>query len=342
MRRRTQAFAFLFIVALFAATLVGCRPQAQTVVIYTSVDQVFSEPILERFEQETGITVMPVYDVEATKTTGLVNRLIAEKRAPLADVFWSGEFAQTIILQEEGVLEPYRSPNAADLPASFQDPQGTWSGFAGRARVFIVNTDLVPEARMPRSIHDLLSPTWPGERTAIAHPLFGTTATHAAALYATWGAEQSRTFFEQLLDHGVQVVDGNSVVRDLVAEGQLAFGLTDTDDACSAVDAGAPVAVVLPDQAAGELGTLIIPNTLALIKGGPHPENGKQLIDFLLSDEVAELLMTSGWSHVALGETSTTAACLDGVTIRGMEVNLAAVYEQMLPSKNDLTDLFVR
>ena len=52
------------------------------VVIYTSVDQVYSQPILDRFEKETGITVKAVYDVEASKTTGLVNRLIAEKSRP--------------------------------------------------------------------------------------------------------------------------------------------------------------------------------------------------------------------------------------------------------------------
>ena len=80
------------------------------------MDQVFSEPILKLYEKRTGIRVLPVYDVEAAKTTGLVNRLITEKDHPQADVFWNGEFVQTLLLQTDGLLAPYQSPNSADIP----------------------------------------------------------------------------------------------------------------------------------------------------------------------------------------------------------------------------------
>jgi len=63
------------------------------------VDQVYAGPVLKRFEVQTGINVLPVYDVEAAKTTGLANRIIAEAGNPQADVYWSGEFAQTISLE---------------------------------------------------------------------------------------------------------------------------------------------------------------------------------------------------------------------------------------------------
>ena len=332
----------LTLAVLLAVILAACRTPSETVVIYTSVDQVFSEPILARFEKETGITVLPVYDVEAAKTTGMVNRLIAEKETPLADVFWSGEFAQTIILHDEGVLTPYASPNAKGIPAVYRDPDGYWTGFAGRARVFLVNTDLVPQDRLPNSLEDLLDPFWPGEQLGIAYPLFGTAATQAAALYAQWGQAEGRAFFESLAARDIQIVDGNSVVRDMVADGRLALGITDTDDACGAVEAGAPVRIVVPDQDVGQPGTLIIPNTVGLVAGGPNPENGRRLIDFLLSEAVAGQLVESGWSHVVLGSTTTTADCLQGQSIRGMDVDLVAVFAQMLPAKNDMTAIFVR
>jgi len=312
------------------------------VVVYTSVDQLFSEPVLKRFEAQTGIRVLSVYDVEAAKTTGLVNRLIAEKENPQADVFWNGEFVQTILLQEKGVLSPYQSPHASDIPSSYRDTDYYWTGFAGRARVILVNTDLVPAERIPRSLDDLLDPSWSGDQLGIAYPLFGTTATHAAALYAWWGPERGRAYFEQLAERGVQVVDGNSVVRDMVAAGQMAFGLTDTDDACGAVAAGAPVEIIFPDQGEGEMGALIIPNTVALIDGGPNPENGQKLIDFLLGQRTAEQLVELEWSHVTLRPIEAESACLPNVAARGMDVNLAAVYQQLLPSKEDMTVLFVR
>src|SRR5512142_2278403 len=116
--------------------LAACQPQAarQQVVVYTSVDQVYAEPVLQAFERSSGIKVLAVYDVEATKTVGLVQRLVTEKAHPRADVFWNNEFSQTLYLKEQGVLAAYDSPAAASLPDSFRDPARLWSAFGGRAR----------------------------------------------------------------------------------------------------------------------------------------------------------------------------------------------------------------
>ena len=129
---------YLLATLLLLITIGGCKgdPASENKVIaYVSVDQHHAEPILKAFEAKTGITVEAVYDVEAAKTTGLVNRLIAEKKRPLADVFWSGEFVQTILLKEENVLSVYEPETAADLPGEFSDLSHYWTGFGGRARV---------------------------------------------------------------------------------------------------------------------------------------------------------------------------------------------------------------
>jgi len=328
---------------LLMLVLPACGNQAESsVVVYTSVDQVFAEPILQRFAQESGVKVLPVYDIEAAKTTGLVNRLIAEADNPQADVFWSGEFAQTILLKERGVLQPYRSPHAVDIPKVYRDPQGYWTGFGGRARVLIINTELVPPDKYPTSIFDLLAPSWQGPEIGIAYPLFGTTATHAAALYAALGPQEGHAYFDALQARGVRVVDGNSVVRDLVANGDLALGLTDTDDACSAIKKGAPVTAIFPDQESDALGTLVIPNTVALIAGAPHPEAGQALIDFLLHTETETAMIASGWSHVPLRSTAAQPECFQNIEIKGMGVGLEAVYNQILTVKNELAEVFVR
>lgn len=126
------------------------RKVGKEVVIYTSVDQVFSEPVLKAFEKDTGIKVLPVYDIEAAKTTGLVNRLIAEKGAPKADVFWNGEFAQTMLLKEKGILAAYKSPAAEGIPAQYADAEGYWTGFGGRARVILANKNLLSPEQYPK------------------------------------------------------------------------------------------------------------------------------------------------------------------------------------------------
>jgi iron(III) transport system substrate-binding protein len=314
----------------------------RVVVIYTSVDQVYAEPILQAFQKRSGIRVLPVFDVEATKTTGLVNRLIAEKDHPLADVFWNGEFAQTILLKEKDLLSPYHSPNRSDIPTQFRDAEGYWTGFSGRARVLIINTDLVPVSEYPESVFDLLDEKFPAGRIGIAYPLFGTTATHAAAIYAALGDTQGRSYFEKIHKRGVRVVDGNSVVRDLVASGRLVFGLTDTDDACGAIKRGAQVTALFPDQKEDALGTLIIPNTVALIANAPHQTEGKALIDFLLTAEVEGQLVASGWSHIPLRPSGVKSACLETSEIRGMNVNLVEIYGQLDTVKRDLAKIFIQ
>jgi iron(III) transport system substrate-binding protein len=334
----------LFFLTILAALTVACSgtKEKNQVVVYTSVDQVFSEPILRSFEEQSGIQVLPVYDVEATKTTGLVNRLMAERNNPRADVFWNGEFAQTLLLRDENVLAAYDSPNAEAIPGEYVDPEFTWTGFAGRGRVILVNTDLLAPEEYPASLDDLLDPKWPANQIGIAYPLFGTTATHAAALYALWGQDTAQGFFEQLQGRGIQVVDGNSVVRDMVADGQLAFGLTDTDDACSAVQRGAPVEIIFPDQGENGIGTLIVPNTVALIAGGPNPQNGKQFIDFILSSETAGALIEAGWSQLTVRPHAMPSKCLDTPQVKSMAVSLDQIYQQLIPSKTALAEIFIR
>lgn len=334
--------AIILIIAT-AAVLLGQQPGAdqKTVVVYTSVDQVYSEPVFRAFENETGIRVMPVYDVEATKTTGLVNRLIAEKARPQADVFWSGEFSQTVVLKKESVLAPYQSPSSIDIPAQFRDPEGFWTGFGGRARIFIVNTDLLAPSQYPRSVYDMLDDKYPGKTVGIAYPMFGTTATHAAALYGHLGNGKAREFFSSLNSRGVRVVDGNSVVRDLVADGQLSYGLTDTDDACGAVGSGKNVTIIIPDQGEGGMGTLVIPNTVALIAGGPHPAEAKVFIDYLLDKKQEAGMVGSGWIQIPVRDIPASP-CINSTGIKTMPVSYQDTYNALQPAQKDLIEIFIR
>jgi iron(III) transport system substrate-binding protein len=257
------------------------------VVVYTSVDEVFAEPILKQFEEETGIEVALVPDTEETKSTGLLNRLIAEKGRPQADVFWSGDPIRAAILKAKGVSTAYSSPAAAGLPAAFSDPDHHWTCFSARARVIIYNTDLVAKENVPTSIRDLADPRFRG-RACIANPLFGTTSMHMAALFQVMGDQQAKEFLQSLVDNEVKILSSNGEVRRRVANGEFAIGLTDTDDVHVAMTEGKPVNFIYPD--ADGLGTLVVPNAVALIANGPNSQEGRRLIDYLLRPETeAEL-----------------------------------------------------
>jgi iron(III) transport system substrate-binding protein len=293
------------------------------VVVYTALDREFSEPILDDFTARTGIAVRAAYDTESTKTVGLVNRIRAEANRPRCDVFWNNEILNTVRLKAEGLLQPCHPAEAASYPEQYRDPDGNWYGFAARARVLLVNTTIVREAERPRSIRDLADPRWHG-RIGLAKPLFGTTASHVACLFALLGDGPAQDLLAAFKRNEIQVVAGNKECAEMVGAGRLAVGLTDTDDALGELDAGRPVQMVFPDSAAGEMGTLVLPNTLALIKGAPHPDAGVQLINYLLSAEVEERLALGPSGQIPLHRAARSASRLGNLKdVRPMTVDFS-------------------
>jgi iron(III) transport system substrate-binding protein len=320
--RRAGLGAALAALALGGA---GCGSRGEEVVVYTSVDQVFSEPVFRAFERDSGIRVRAVFDTEETKSTGVLNRLIAEADHPQADVFWSGDPVRPFLLVKRGLVEPYLSPQAAGLPPGLRAKDGTWTGVAARARILLVKRGLVPAGERPRSIRDLADPRFAG-RAAIANPLFGTTTMHVAALFARWGDAEARTFLDALKRNRVRIAASNGEVKRLVVGGEVAFGLTDTDDANEAVKEGADVEIVYPD--ADALGTLVMPTSVVLMKG-PHPGAGRRLVDHLLSPD-AERRMAEAAAHMPLRPEVPTPPHVKRVPeIRAMEVDYARVAEEM-------------
>lgn len=297
---------FLFLVLLAGVCInAGCLKKTDhEVVVYAALDREFSEPILNSVCQELGIRVLAKFDQESNKTVGLVTGIIQNKDRPQADIFWNNEILHTLRLQQMGLLEVYRSPQAKSFPDQFVSAQNQWHGFAARARVLIVNTDLVPDpAQRPDSIYDLADPKWKG-RCAMARPLFGTTATHAAVLYSELGEQAASKLLAEIASNA-SILGGNKQVALKVASGQFAFGITDTDDAIIELENANPVAIVFPDQADGQLGTLLIPNTLAIIKNGPNPQRAKRLVDRLLAPDIEEQLANGPSAQIPLSNAVT-------------------------------------
>ena len=124
-------------------------------------------------------------------------------------------------------------------------------------------------------------------------------STEAAVMFSEWGDEKAKAFFEKVAEN-VEIESGNKQVAQKVASGQYAFGMTDTDDAVIELDRGAPVAIVFPDQGEDQSGTLLIPNTLAVMKGGPNTEHAKQLVRHLLSVEIETRLAEGASAQLPL------------------------------------------
>lgn len=294
---------------ILGLALIGCGGSKPRVVLYSAQDPEFAEKILDDFTTQTGVRVDPKFDTEADKSVSLYVELLAEKDRPRCDVFWNNEILSTIRLQKQGLLEPYASPSAKGFPAECRGPDDTWHAFAARARIIIINTELVKEADRPKSLLDLTDPRWKGQ-VAMARPQFGTTATQAACLFEVLGTERARQFYRDLKANDVRVVPGNKQVAEKVGEGHLpgrqriALGVTDTDDALEEIEAGHPVAILFPDRDGNKdnprLGTLFIPHTVSIIRGCPNLEHAKKLVDFLLSEEMETQLAEGGAHQIPL------------------------------------------
>ncbi len=318
----------------------GCGQKiSNEVVVYVSEDQVFSEPILRDFERDTGINVKAIYDTEETKSTGAMNRLIAEKDNPQADVYWANEPIRAIVLKQMGISALYFSPSAEGIPANFKDRQGYWTGFSARARVLIVspgesNPSPSEEAssslkESPSSIYAYTDKRWEN-KGVVANPLFGTTTSWVAALFTIWGDDKAVNFMERMKGNGTKISTSNGESTTLVANKEFVFSLVDSDDATNAIRDGKHVKQITPDQEEGGLGCLVLPNATVLIKDGPNPENGKKLIDYLLSPQTERKLAFADCAQIPLHERVDTPNDVIKIEeLKTMKVNFESVAKKL-------------
>lgn len=287
------------VVVLCAAWIAISRRASGSLVVYCTHDLVYAEPVLEEFTRQTGIQVTLVGDTEATKSLGLVERLLREGNQTPCDLFWNNEVLGTIRLQQKGLLATYPGSASQRIPRQFCDPGNQWFGFGGRMRVWIVNptlfgssgtpiTDDMIAARMTQS--DL-------SRVAIAKPLYGTTFTQYAMLWKLHGSVLTQQEHFELVKRGCRFVAGNAMVRDVVAGGSCDFGMTDTDDVFAARDSGFSVEMrpIRIDEK-----TLCIPNTVSLLKSSDRPLEATRLLEYLLSEAV-ELELARTARQIPLG-----------------------------------------
>lgn len=267
----------------------GCSRHPE-VVLYAAQDRTYAEPILREFEQATGLRVRTVYDSEAVKTVGLANRLLTEQAHPQCDVFWGNEELRTRQLAARGV---FRATNG-------------WVAFGYRSRRIAVtgSTASVPEDRSsastPRSLLDLTNSIY-RRRVALAYPMFGTTATHFLALRQHWGEAGWLAWCRALAANEPFIVDGNSVSVQFVLRGEASVALTDSDDIVAAIrehkgtnpaqtSRPGPPLQALPIDA----DTLLIPNTVGVVRQAPHPEAAQLLFAYLQSEAVLGKLVAAG------------------------------------------------
>lgn len=267
----------------------GCAKKVPPkVIVFTSLDREVTLPIFAEFTKTTDIKVKAADNTGPTQAMELAREIVAQGAQSRCDLFWDDGIFATLWLDREGMLRSFDAATATNSQGKNYPSIRTWCEVATDARVLVINTRQIAEARLPKSIRDLTDPQW-YERAGIAKPIYGKPATHAASIFQAWGDAKAREFF-LAVKRNARILATDQEVAHAVATGSLAFGLTNSSNAAIELAAGAPITIVYPDQAEGELGTLFIPTTIVLLKTSTHPEPAEQLLKFLMSNDVAKRL----------------------------------------------------
>jgi len=214
-----------------------------------------------------------------------------ERGSPRGDVFFTTDAGGAENLRLQGLLEPYVSPNAANVPAEFKSPDGAWTGVIGRSRNIMYNTERVKPEDAPDSITDLTDPRWKGQ-AAMASIAEGGVRLWLAWLLLEKGEAWTVKYVNDLKANGMKVLPDHTDVANAVGRGEVSLGIVNHYYYVFEKRDGSPVGLIYPDQGEGEMGTLVVPLAVSMIKGAPHPSAAKQFVDFALSADGQQPLTT--------------------------------------------------
>lgn len=234
---------------------------------------------LRLIEERTGIQVP-----QDNKNSGQsLAQLVAEQQSPVADVVYYG-VTFGIQAQEADVVEPYQPEHWDEIPEGLKDPEGHWFTIHSGTLGFMVNVDALDGAPVPRSWEDLLKPEYNGMIGYLDPSSAFVGYVGAVAINFAQGGDlddftPAIEYFNALADNSPIVPKQTAYAR--VLSGEIPILLDYDFNAYRAKHKdGANVEFVIPEE-----GSVVVPYVMSLVKNSPHPENGKRVLDFVLSDE---------------------------------------------------------
>ena len=283
-------------------------------VVYTSHPESVYEPLVQEFEERTGIWVQ----VETGGTWELLDRLNAEVDEPRCDLLFGGG-TDSLTARKE-LFAPYASPLAEEIVPDFLCTDGSWTPFSILPVVLIYNPVLV-RTNPPEGWESLLDPVWKG-RIAFADPTAsGTSYTALATMLQVLPEDGVLESFYRILDG--QTLPGISEVVDevanAVAEGSCTIGVTTEPAALEAVRAGRDVALVYPKE-----GTSAAADGMTVVNGCAHEANARRFIDFVLGEDVQQYLIQTCQRRSVRRELFSPEEETDGLVLIDYRLDQAA------------------
>lgn len=254
--------------------------------IYSIIHEEETQALCDLFKKQTGITATYL-----RATTGeLVNRIIAEKDNPKADILLGGATSYHIQAAKAGALEPYASPLAENVPAFARSEDGSYTGFCVLTLGIGINqkryNQKFPGIEVPRTWDDLLNPAYKGE-IVLTNPIASSTAyLFLQDQLQRLGHEKGWEYLLTLAPLVGQFPDSGSAPAKLIGTGEYALGISYLHALAKYKSDGFDVQLVAPPQSVGDV------DCIAITKNTKNLEYAKKFVDFMLSPE-AQTLMSS-------------------------------------------------
>ena len=262
----------------------GAAAEEKKLVIYSAATDAQVNAVVPLFEERYGIEV----EVITGGTGELLARIDAEGDAPYCDVIFGG--GESSYSEYKHVFQDYVSPEDANLIESCRNTLGYCTNYNLDSAILMYNTDLIGDIQI-KGYKDLLNPELKG-KIAMGDPTASSSAMmHIETILTDFGGltlenEEGWNFVSDLIKNlDGKLASGSSAAWKSVADGEMTVVLTYEEAGISLARSGANVAIVYPEE-----GTVLTPGTVGLIKNCSHPENGKLFIDFVLSQEVQNIL----------------------------------------------------
>ena len=215
--RTAARFATLTVLAALA--LAACSGGEEVLTIYSGRSEDLVGPVIERFEEESGIEV----EVRYGDSAELATTLTVEGDGTPADVFFAQDPASLGLVADAGLFEALPDDVIGLVPDRFVDGGGHWVGTSGRVRTFVYNTDLVAGDELPQSIWDLTDPAWSG-RLGIA-PTNGSFLSFVAAMILDEGEDRTLEWLQAIAANEAADYPKNSAIVEAVDLGEIDAGL---------------------------------------------------------------------------------------------------------------------
>lgn len=282
--------------ALTASLMTACSDDgdtadANTITVYSGRNVELVEPLIEKFEKETGIEV----ELRGGGTPELAAQLLTEGDNSPADIFFAQDAGALGAVSKAGLFQELPTDVVGLVPDRFRAHDSTWVGTSGRSRVIVYNPDIVPEP--PTEIDELLDPQWKG-RIGFA-PTNASWHSFVTVLRLQRGEDEAREWLEKFVANEPKAYENNAVVRDAVDAGDVALGPINHYYLYELIAEVGAENVTAKNQflTGGDAGGLVNVAGVGLLKTAPHQDDALKLIRFLLDTEAQEYFATATFEY---------------------------------------------